>query len=80
VRAIERLGELMESKDERVAAVACSAILDRAHGKPETRQPEPVDDMRARLERMTPEQRREDARQLAARIREQLARYPMIEG
>jgi|HubBroStandDraft_6_1064221.scaffolds.fasta_scaffold140546_4 hypothetical protein len=33
-RAIERLGELMESEDERVAAVACNAILDRAFGKP----------------------------------------------
>jgi hypothetical protein len=36
--------------------------------------------MEDRLAAMTPEQRREDARQLAARIREQLARYPMIEG
>ena len=31
-RALERLGELMESEDERVAAVACNAILDRAFG------------------------------------------------
>lgn len=36
-RAIERLGELMESGDERVAAVACNAILDRAFGKPRER-------------------------------------------
>jgi hypothetical protein len=34
VRAIERLAELMESADERVAVVAANAILDRAHGKP----------------------------------------------
>jgi hypothetical protein len=34
MRAVERLAELMESPDERVAAVACQAILDRAHGKP----------------------------------------------
>ncbi len=33
-RAMERLKELMESDDERVAAVACNAILDRAFGKP----------------------------------------------
>ncbi len=30
MRAIERLGELVESEDERVAAVAANAILDRA--------------------------------------------------
>src|SRR5690348_4715751 len=30
LRAIERLGDLMESEDERVATVACNAILDRA--------------------------------------------------
>src|ERR1700689_1063504 len=59
VRAMERLGELMESQDERVATVACNSVLDRAYGKPEVRQPEPVDDFEARLERMTPEQRME---------------------
>jgi hypothetical protein len=32
--AIRRLIELMSSDDERVAAVACNAILDRAFGKP----------------------------------------------
>jgi hypothetical protein len=32
--AVRRLIELMESDDERVAAVACNAILDRAFGKP----------------------------------------------
>jgi hypothetical protein len=45
VRAMERLGELMESQDERVATVACNSVLDRAYGKPEVRQPEPVDDL-----------------------------------
>src|SRR6266851_8925964 len=35
LRAIERLGELVESEDERVAAAASSAILDRAFGKPQ---------------------------------------------
>jgi hypothetical protein len=33
-RAIERLKELMESDDHRVAAVACNSIIDRAFGKP----------------------------------------------
>jgi hypothetical protein len=33
-RAIERLSELLESEDERVAAVACNALLGHAFGKP----------------------------------------------
>src|SRR5262245_13135532 len=33
VRAVQRLGELLESPDERVVAVAANAILDRAFGK-----------------------------------------------
>jgi hypothetical protein len=33
-RAIARLQELMESDDERVAAVACNSLLERAFGKP----------------------------------------------
>jgi hypothetical protein len=32
-RAIERLKEMIESKDERVAVMAANAILDRAYGK-----------------------------------------------
>src|SRR5271170_6259047 len=32
--AVQRLIDLMRSEDERVAAVACNAILDRAFGKP----------------------------------------------
>src|SRR5947207_7312635 len=32
-RAVQRLGELMESDDERVAAIAAGAVLDRAIGK-----------------------------------------------
>jgi hypothetical protein len=32
--AINRLIELMSSADERVASVACNAVLDRAFGKP----------------------------------------------
>lgn len=33
-RAIERLAEIMESTDERAAAAASSALLDRGYGKP----------------------------------------------
>ncbi len=33
-RAIKRIIELMDSKDERVALAAANAILDRAYGKP----------------------------------------------
>ena len=33
-RAFERLVELMESKDQRVAMAASNAVLDRAYGKP----------------------------------------------
>ena len=50
VRAMERLGELMESPDERVATVACNAILDRAFGKPQPhrdQEPDEFDDMNA---------------------------------
>jgi hypothetical protein len=31
--AVIRLGELMHSEDDRVAVVACQAILDRAYGR-----------------------------------------------
>jgi hypothetical protein len=77
---MERLGELMESEDERVATVACNSVLDRAYGRPETRQPEPTDDLVERLKRMTPEERAEHAHQLAARLRETLDRHKAIEG
>jgi hypothetical protein len=80
VRAIERLGELMESEDERVAAVASNSILDRAYGRPETRKPEAADDLGARLAQMTKEQREQHAEQLAAQIRETVDRYKLIEG
>lgn len=32
--ALERLAELMDSEDERVAVMACNSILDRGLGKP----------------------------------------------
>ena len=56
LRAVERLGELLESPDERVAVIACNAILDRAHGKPR-QVDETKSDLEARLAAMTPEQR-----------------------
>jgi hypothetical protein len=74
LRAVDRLGELMESEDERVAAVACSAVLDRAFGKPQTRQPEKEDSLAERLDRMTPEERGgRYALDLAERVRRRLA-------
>lgn len=33
-RAVERLAEIMESADERAAAAASNALLDRGYGKP----------------------------------------------
>src|SRR5260221_8179473 len=44
-RAIERLGELMECEDPRVATLACGAILHRAFRKPQTNRPEKEDSM-----------------------------------
>jgi len=55
-KAMRRLIELMESDDERVAAVACNSILDRAFGKP--RAPgEEKDDFVTRVEAMSSEER-----------------------
>jgi hypothetical protein len=54
--AVRRLIELMDSEDERVAAVACNSILDRALGKPKPVE-EKKSDMEARLAAMTREQR-----------------------
>ena len=33
-RAHQRLRELIESEDERIALAACNAVLDRGYGKP----------------------------------------------
>src|SRR4029077_12642993 len=54
--AVRRLIELMNSEDERVAAVACNSILDRALGKPKAVE-EGKTDMETRLANMTREQR-----------------------
>ncbi len=71
---MERLSELVESEDERVAAVACNSILDRAFGKPEVRRTEPTDNSAERLSRMTDEQKLEEAKALSAKVRAMLAR------
>jgi hypothetical protein len=63
VRAIERLGELVESTDERVAAVACQAILDRAFGRPRPTI-EKQETLEDRIEAMSPEERRARLREL----------------
>jgi predicted Zn-dependent protease len=56
-RAVQRLGELMESEDERVSVVACNSLLDRAFGKPKPAAEEKDNDMDARLKAMTREER-----------------------
>jgi len=56
LRAVQRLGELMESEDERVSVVACNSLLDRAFGKPKAVE-EPKDDMDAQLASMSREER-----------------------
>jgi len=56
LRAVQRLGELMESEDERVSVVACNSLLDRAFGKPKPAAEE-KDDMDARLASMSREER-----------------------
>jgi hypothetical protein len=53
---VNRLIELIDSADERVAVVASNAILDRAFGKPGPVQEE-KDDFKARLGNMSREER-----------------------
>src|SRR5260370_37613443 len=67
VRALERLGELIESEDERVAVVAANAVLDRALGKPRPAQDEKAGSLEERLARMTPEERRARLAELTKR-------------
>jgi hypothetical protein len=63
----------MEFEDERVAAVACGAVLDRAFGKPQTFSSKKEDRLEERLARMTPEERVRDAWELAERVRRGVA-------
>jgi hypothetical protein len=72
--AIRRLIELTRSEDERVAAVACNSILDRAFGKPKIGGEE-KDDLVARLKAMTPEERVEYARKLLEEGKKHLPAY-----
>ena len=72
VRAVERLGELLESDDERVVAVAANAILDRAFGKPRPmseKQPSIED----RIAAMSPDERRAHLRGLTEKALQTLA-------
>jgi hypothetical protein len=67
VRAVERLGELMESEDERVAAVACQAILDRAHGKPRAAPEDVKSSLEERMAAMSDQERHARLIELHAR-------------
>ena len=71
LRAVQRLGELMESEDERVSVVACNALLDRAFGKPKPAVEE-KDDMDAQLASMTREERLALIQQLLEPMRKYL--------
>ena len=81
MRAVERLAELMESPDERVAAVAANAILDRAYGKPRPNaDKEPS--LEDRLAAMSPQQRRARLAELTEKARKALQQddvYAVIE-
>ena len=67
-RAVRRLIELMDSEDERVAAVACNSILDRAFGKSKPAE-EAKDDLVSRVEAMSPEERVWMAQELLERAK-----------
>lgn len=69
-KAVRRLIKLIDSADERVAAVACNSILDRAFGKPKVAEEE-KDDYVARIEAMTPEERLGEARRILEKIQYQ---------
>jgi hypothetical protein len=71
--AIHRLIALMDSLDERVAAVACNSILDRAFGKPGLVKEE-KDNPDVRIANMTHEQRLAHARAAGPALSRQLYR------
>jgi hypothetical protein len=66
--AILRLIALMDSEDERVAAVACNSVLDRAFGKPGLVMEE-KDSIEQRIAAMTREQRLARMHELLAPMR-----------
>jgi hypothetical protein len=74
-KAVGRLIELIDSEDERVAAVACNAILDRAFGKPGPTKEE-KDDLEARLANMTREERLAEMRRLLEPMQQYLPAAP----
>ena len=67
--AVHRLIALMDSEDERVAAVACKSILDGAFGKPRLMKEE-KDDLETRIANMTREQRLARMRELLSGMRQ----------
>jgi hypothetical protein len=69
--AVCRLIELMDSEDERVAAVACNSILDRALGKAKAVEEE-KNDMEARLANMTREERLAEMQRLLETVQQYL--------
>jgi hypothetical protein len=69
--AIQRLIQLMDSEDERVAAVACNAILDRAFGKPKG-EGNQQDILEVRIANMTREERVAGMRELLEPMRAHL--------
>jgi hypothetical protein len=71
VYAVQRLIELMESDDERVVAVACNSILDRAFGKPGLAKEE-KDDLETRIASMSQEERLARMRELLAPMHQHL--------
>jgi hypothetical protein len=73
--AVSRLIELMDSEDERVAAVACNSILDRAFGKPGPAKDE-KDDFEARLGNMTREERLAEMQRLLEPMQRYLPTAP----
>jgi len=69
--AVQRLIQLMDSEDERVAAVACNSILDRAFGKPGLVKEE-KEDLETRLANMIREERLARMQELLAPMRQYL--------
>ena len=71
--AVHRLIALMDSEDERVAAVACNSILDRAFGRPGFVKEEEKDSIETRVANMTREERLARMRELLAPMRQYLS-------
>src|SRR5215469_4531937 len=69
--AVQRLIQLMDSDDERVATVACNSVLDRAFGRPKPVMEE-KDDLETRIAKMTRAERLSRMRELLAPMRQYL--------